>query len=860
MFFVFAKNSSAATINAASCSRTDVQAAINAASDGDTVFVPAGNCTWTSAISMPSNKNIIIKGAGIDATNISASNNPLFLIANAQGKSWEITGFTLSGPAGPNFPNAYVISTYSWGSHCSSFRIHDNKFKDCQTFRDGGCIQFRGACYGVIYKNQFIGTGSAKMAIDVMDDDYSGETDWTAGVLDLGGPKAVYIEENYFEIAHNARYLSDGQWANWTAIDTNCSGRYVARYNVFKNQYIGGHSSCNNICPGSLKQEVYNNWVWMETGYTDCGGTCGLYQGSALGAGTGIYANNVFEGYIQNSAWMAFWNDRSAAGAGCQSQWSSVCDGTAAMDQNQTPTGTYEGYACRTQPGLGAGTFPTFMPIYIWGNHGCFNTVTTPTVDCKTNPKTCYEQAYANCTTNVTDITKRGARFSSKHFLQNRDYYLSSSPTWSPYTYPHPLTLASGGDTTPPTVSMTSPTSGSTVSGSITISATASDNIGIAGVQFKLDGANLGSEDTTSPYSISWNTATVLNGSHAITATARDTSNNQTTSSGITVTVSNAPDTQAPTVPINLTATAISSSQINLSWTASTDNVGVTGYRIYRCQGAGCTPSTQINTSATNSYSDTGLSSSTTYVYRVAAYDLAGNVSAQSSSASATTQSAPSGSLVAAYSFNEGSGTIAPDSSGNNNNGTLINGPTWTAGKYGNAISFDGTNDYVLLSSSVFGVGAGTITAWIYLKSYGTGGYGYIFDNAATRLMLVGWDAKLAFSSNASTVGVSASNSILLNQWVFVAVTRSDSGTANFYVNGALNGTANQNSGTPGAGFSSPRIGNYYFGGNNYDGTIDELRIYNRALTQSEIQTDMNTPIGAADTTPPAAPSGVTVI
>ncbi len=100
-------------------------------------------------------------------------------------------------------------------------------------------------------------------------------------------------------------------------------------------------------------------------------------------------------------------------------------------------------------------------------------------------------------------------------------------------------------------------------------------------------------------------------------------------------------DTNAPSIPTGLTATAISSSRIDLSWTASTDNVGVTGYNIYRCTGSGCTPSTQIATSATNSYSNTGLSASTGYVYRVAAYDAAGNVSAQSSSASATTQNPP---------------------------------------------------------------------------------------------------------------------------------------------------------------------------------------------------------------------------
>ncbi|MBI5043497.1 MAG: fibronectin type III domain-containing protein [Nitrospirae bacterium] len=102
-------------------------------------------------------------------------------------------------------------------------------------------------------------------------------------------------------------------------------------------------------------------------------------------------------------------------------------------------------------------------------------------------------------------------------------------------------------------------------------------------------------------------------------------------------------DTQAPTVPTGLSAQAVSSSQINLSWSASTDNVGVTGYRIYRCTGSSCTPSTQIATSPTTSYSDTGLSVSTTYTYSVSAVDAAGNESLQSAFASATTSSGGGG-------------------------------------------------------------------------------------------------------------------------------------------------------------------------------------------------------------------------
>ncbi|WP_165452744.1 polysaccharide lyase family 7 protein [Paenibacillus thalictri] len=91
-------------------------------------------------------------------------------------------------------------------------------------------------------------------------------------------------------------------------------------------------------------------------------------------------------------------------------------------------------------------------------------------------------------------------------------------------------------------------------------------------------------------------------------------------------------DTQAPTVPTNLTAAAVSSSQINLSWTASTDNVGVTGYDVYR-------GTTLVGSPTATSFSDTGLNPSTSYSYTVKAKDAAGNVSPASNSASATTQS-----------------------------------------------------------------------------------------------------------------------------------------------------------------------------------------------------------------------------
>jgi chitodextrinase len=101
------------------------------------------------------------------------------------------------------------------------------------------------------------------------------------------------------------------------------------------------------------------------------------------------------------------------------------------------------------------------------------------------------------------------------------------------------------------------------------------------------------------------------------------------------VTTLAAPDTAAPSTPTGLTANVVSHSQIDLTWSPSTDNVAVTGYRVFR---NGVLLTTLGNVTA---YQDTGLAASTTYSYRVRALDAAGNVSGQSTAASATTSVAP---------------------------------------------------------------------------------------------------------------------------------------------------------------------------------------------------------------------------
>src|ERR1041385_1464182 len=185
-------------------------------------------------------------------------------------------------------------------------------------------------------------------------------------------------------------------------------------------------------------------------------------------------------------------------------------------------------------------------------------------------------------------------------------------------------------------VTITSPVSGSTVSGTIPVSASVSivGSLTVSRVDFYRDGNLIGS-DSAAPYSVSWNTTSTNNGSHTLAAVATDILGVQWNSAPVTVTVSNGPppDTTPPSVPTGLTASAVSSSQINLSWTAYSDNVGVSGYRVYR-------NGVQIATTGATFFTNTGLSPSTTYTYTVAAFDAAGNLSAQSSPASATTPAA----------------------------------------------------------------------------------------------------------------------------------------------------------------------------------------------------------------------------
>jgi parallel beta-helix repeat protein len=133
----------------------------------------------------------------------------------------------------------------------------------------------------------------------------------------------------------------------------------------------------------------------------------------------------------------------------------------------------------------------------------------------------------------------------------------------------------SNPDVTPPTVAITAPAAGQSINGVVTVTANASDNIGVTGLQFMLNGAALGTKLSAAPYSISWDTRTVANGQYQLTATANDAAGNKTTSAVVSVTVSN-PDITAPTVQMTSPAAGTVSGTVTCTASAS-DNVGVAG-------------------------------------------------------------------------------------------------------------------------------------------------------------------------------------------------------------------------------------------------------------------------------------------
>jgi hypothetical protein len=265
----------AATIRPASCSRGDVGSAVNSAQNGDTVVIPAGTCTWTTALVIE--KAITLQGAGIDVTNIRSAvgSGPVLL--------WQNVSTGLPRLTGISFFNGNT-ATGSGGmvqfSHITNLRVDHNKL---QTDSEGSGVTTSFACAtGVADHNEFI-THAFAFSINTFGCSQYGDGEW-AEPANAGGGNFMFYETNSFSFP--------GGWMFNEAHDGWRGGRSVFRFNTLRNlNWLTHGTDSTGRERGARFTEIYKN-SWR---YEVPASVAGTYFGTAITfrGGNGIAFDNA---------------------------------------------------------------------------------------------------------------------------------------------------------------------------------------------------------------------------------------------------------------------------------------------------------------------------------------------------------------------------------------------------------------------------------------------------------------------------------------------------------------------------------------------------------------------------------------
>ena len=325
------------------------------------------------------------------------------------------------------------------------------------------------------------------------------------------------------------------------------------------------------------------------------------------------------------------------------------------------------------------------------------------------------------------------------------------------------------------------------------------------------------------------------------------------------------------TVLLLMSLATAQAGQVTLAWNAST-SAGVTGYHVVYGQ-ASNNYTTQVDAGNSTQYTVTNLQDGTTYYFAVHAHDAGDTISSANSnevSKSFATVAPPpggeppSGGLVAAYHFDETTGTMATDVSGNGNHGT-INGATRTTGKFGQALSFNGSSNWITIpdADSLDLTNGMALSAWVYPTALSANINTVLAkENGAN----VSYDLMANDDMNVPQLYLGGSTYLRgtgrlpLNAWSHIASTFYGS-TVKLFVNGIETASLSW-SGSLSVGSGQLLIGKSPWS-EYFQGRIDEVRIYNRALNASEILADMNNPVTGNNTTVQytftTQPSGLTL-
>lgn len=586
----------------------DTQTQIGLSATGDIVVIPNGSWVWSTGITC--SKAIKIMGASIGGVTITDNmSGTLVSLTPTVAGVLEFCNINFSqGTVGAKNNQHYIAVNNVSGNPV--FAIHD-----CDFFSTGSILsqiiisQNGGVIWNCTFDSGYV-EGSNISIDESIQCKFAGQTPGsdtrymsasTMGTLDVNGTLNTYIEDCTF------------QRSALESVDIDDGSRTVWRHCTFDNTSINSHGFDTSPL-GNRHWEIYNNTFI----FTSTGNAVNLNGFLQLRGGTGVIANNVLPP-INSQAWGAKPSVKFAAlVASGATNGSGVSCPTSYPLPRQIGQGWTGGGGSFSYPQWSAGGSGYILdPVYIWGNTGGGNYSAG-------NPPGYFDEQPDTC--------GHGGSAAFIHF--GRDVILDTVKSgYATFSYPHPLiaTLSGGGDVTPPTaVSITAPSAG-TVSGTISVTATASDNVGVFGVQMKLDGVSLGAEDLASPYTTSWNTTTASNGSHTLTAVARDAAGNSTTSTGVVVTVSNGGGDVTPPTGVAITSPtsgATVSGTINVTATAS-DNVGVVGVQLKVDNVNTSTEDTTPPSPFTISWNTTA-SSNGVHLLTVLARDAAGNTTLSS--------------------------------------------------------------------------------------------------------------------------------------------------------------------------------------------------------------------------------------
>ena len=426
---------SAATINAASCSQSSVQAAVNSASDGDTVVIPAGTCTWGASLNLDLSapKALTIIGAGIGSTII---NDYGFDVTGGNGKPWRISGMTMTGSAGVS------VDGFS-----KNWRIDH------------------------IYFDHITGKASASGRVIFVQPTGSGTPDFTAGVIDhctFDTPSSTSIHIRDFWASggnsvwnrplglgtSDAVFIEDCKFINPGNAVTDCEGgSYVFRYNQVTNGFVSSHDAIVTNLRACRKWEVYNN-LFINTPGQTCtdirlrGGTGVIFSNRIQGqpdCGNAIQLQHYRCDQTGGDPWTTLCSSTSGkACLGSANTYPRTCSSDADcngisgacinIDNPNDPTG----HPCRDQIGWDGSKVMVSRPSLLWDN---------------TQDGVYFDPDTPRC---------------SSYIAKGRDFCTGASSmpvscngvatSYVPFTYPHPLrtdcvkypSLCDSGSTPPP--------------------------------------------------------------------------------------------------------------------------------------------------------------------------------------------------------------------------------------------------------------------------------------------------------------------------------------------------------------------------------------------------------------------------